>query len=90
MPGAIICNANLSDDLVYQLTKTLIEHHAEKDWTDKNRDMTMWSKPAQFVLEDMPVPYHPGAIKYFKEIGAWTAKAEANNAKVLANMPKAK
>jgi TRAP-type uncharacterized transport system substrate-binding protein len=76
--------------MVYQLTKILVEHHAEKDWTDKNRDMQMWSKPAQFVLEDMPIPYHPGSIKYFKEIGAWTAKAEANNQKLLANMPKAK
>ena len=29
------------------------------------------------------VPYHPGAVRYFKEIGKWTDKAEAHNAKLI-------
>jgi hypothetical protein len=25
------------------------------------------------------MPIHPGAIKYYKEIGVWTAEAQAKN-----------
>jgi hypothetical protein len=30
-------------------------------------------------FEQSFVPYHPGAIRYFKEIGVWTEEAEALN-----------
>ena len=29
------------------------------------------------------VPYHPGAINYFKGIGKWTAEAQAHNDKLI-------
>jgi hypothetical protein len=29
------------------------------------------------------IPFHPGAIRYYKEIDAWTDAAEANNQKNL-------
>lgn len=31
----------------------------------------------------IPTPYHPGAVKYFKEIGAWTDKDEKYQAELL-------
>ena len=34
-------------------------------------------------FEQAFVPLHPGAIGYYKEIGAWTPEAEANNQKNL-------
>jgi hypothetical protein len=35
------------------------------------------------VDEDATIPYHPGAVKYFKEVGAWSAKMDAVQKKLL-------
>ena len=64
----LVAAARVSDDTVYQVTKTLFDHIGEfhgfhaaaKEWT------------LQEALEPPTIPYHPGAIKYFKEKGVWT------------------
>lgn len=68
----LIANEKLSNDVIYEITKTLFTHyeniklvHAEaKEWTMKNS------------LDSFPLPFHPGAIKYYKEMGAWTSEIE--------------
>jgi TRAP transporter TAXI family solute receptor len=65
----LIAASRLSDDTVYKVTATLFDHIAEfhtfhsaaKDWTLKE------------TLDEPKIPYHPGAIRYFKEKKAWTA-----------------
>jgi TRAP transporter TAXI family solute receptor len=56
------------EETAYRVTKTLMEsqkelaavHNVGKEWTMEN------------TLKKPPAPFHPGAIKYFKEKGAWT------------------
>jgi TRAP transporter TAXI family solute receptor len=61
----LITSSELSDDLVYNMTKELFE----------NRDALLAAHSAAegFVLETaaegMPLPLHPGAEKYYKEQG---------------------
>jgi hypothetical protein len=43
---------------------------------------------AEFDLEHavtpyLPIPYHPGSVKYFKEKGVWTDELEARQAMLL-------
>jgi TRAP transporter TAXI family solute receptor len=60
---------SLSDEAVYLIVKALWENYQElglihvllKDWV-----------PDRFVSKEALIPYHPGAIKFYKEKGVWT------------------
>jgi TRAP transporter TAXI family solute receptor len=69
---AIFCRRELSDDLVYQMMKALYDNPKEKD--------AIHPQARQWNLENMfrgaeyttkYIPFHPGAVKYLKEKGAW-------------------
>jgi TRAP transporter TAXI family solute receptor len=63
--GPWVCRADLPDELVYQIVKTI---HENQPWLIKNvhKAIGRWKfDPGVNVL----APLHPGAIKYYKEIG---------------------
>ena len=68
-----------SDDFAYALTKAVVSHHAEITEALKNAD----GYGIDRQLFDWALPYHPGAIKYYKEINAWTPEAEKHNQMLL-------
>jgi TRAP transporter TAXI family solute receptor len=71
--------AKTPEDEAYKIVKAILGHHDEfvtaqpsaRPWTVKN------------TLEDPKIPFHPGAVRYFKEIGAWTPALDAMQAKLL-------
>ena len=68
-----------SDKAVYELTKLL---HTK---FDKYKDAH--ASAAGFAIDrqvfDWIIPYHEGAIRYFKEIGVWNDKFQKHNDKLL-------
>jgi len=64
----LVAASDTPEEQVYLMTKTLFENldefgllHAEaKMWTLKN------------TLTEPKIPFHPGAVRYFREINAWT------------------
>jgi TRAP transporter TAXI family solute receptor len=64
-PNFLAVNANVSEEHVYQLTKTMYEnlgflsaiHPATKVMAVEN------------AMAGLPVPLHPGAVRYYKEVG---------------------
>ncbi len=62
----IVVPENASEDLIYQITKTMFE---------KKDELVRVHKDAAFLSLDnqltggSPIPFHPGALKYFKEKG---------------------
>jgi len=66
----VVAGAGVSDDVVYRLTKALYENKA--DLISSLPSFEMFD-PKE-MAKPMPVPYHPGAIKFYKEKGIWPGK----------------
>lgn len=73
-PWVLFVNANLPDDVAYRIVKAMWEHNEELGKT--HPILAQWT-PARMIQPDVGVPYHPGAVRLFKEKGAWTPAAEA-------------
>jgi TRAP transporter TAXI family solute receptor len=62
----LVVNEKMSDQVAYNIVKTIFEHKGEWEAVHKSA--------AEVVLENQkqansPVPFHPGALKYFAEKG---------------------
>jgi TRAP transporter TAXI family solute receptor len=62
----IVTNDKMSDDDAYNIVKTLVEKKA--DIVAVHKEAESFSLDNQ-IQERSPVPFHPGALKYFKEKG---------------------
>ena len=66
IPNVLVVNADMDEELAYQLTQLLFE----------NTDELIAVHPAandttiEFIMSSTPVPLHPGALRYFEEVGA--------------------
>ena len=63
--GGVWTYESVGDDLVYQFVKNLFEH---KEDFYSIHPAAKWMTP-QTAMFGASVPFHPGALKYFKEIG---------------------
>ena len=63
----LITAANLDPETVYQFTKTLYEQRAE---VVKIHPAGRAINPKN-IVKDTGTPFHPGAIRYYKEVGIW-------------------
>lgn len=75
LPQMWICRTDLSEDLVYNILKAVYGHPEERDAIHPMAKMYT-PKNAFRGAPGVPVGYHPGAIKYYKEIGIWDKRAE--------------
>jgi uncharacterized protein len=60
------CNPKISDDIAYQVTKAL--HESKADLAKAFRPFGLLD-PSKMAKPVKGVQFHPGAIKYYKEIG---------------------
>ncbi|TKT69668.1 TAXI family TRAP transporter solute-binding subunit [Aquamicrobium sp. LC103] len=67
-PQVIFTNANVPDDVVYQMTKVI---HESKEAMAGTFAPFRAFNPDEMVGETGTSEYHPGAIRYYKEIGIW-------------------
>ena len=63
----LITAANLDAETVYQFTKILYEQRAE---VVKIHPAGKAINPKN-IIKDTGTPFHPGAIRYYEEIGIW-------------------
>lgn len=67
--ASIVIREDFSDDFAYMLTKTI--HENLKKMGEENPYWQYADKHNDLLTYESGLPYHPGAIKYWKEIGAW-------------------
>ncbi|MDR3280752.1 MAG: TAXI family TRAP transporter solute-binding subunit [Synergistaceae bacterium] len=60
----IFCNPKLSDDVVYEFCKQVVEN-----WDAVKLSHSVLGDVELKNIADQTIPMHPGALKYFKEIG---------------------
>lgn len=75
----LISIGGLSDDNAYALAKAMVENYdAFKDNAPGAKGWSIRAQKFRWVI-----PYAGGAIRYFKEIGKWTAADQAHNDALL-------
>lgn len=66
VPNVLVVSAQTSDDLVYAVTKALYENIADLQAVHPAANETT----VEFSMNATPIPLHPGALRYYEEIGA--------------------
>ena len=63
----LITSANVDEDVVYNFTKIVYNNRAEV----VKKHPAGRAINAKNVIRDTGTPFHPGAIRFYKEIGVW-------------------
>ena len=73
----LLVGLDTSDEaMVYSMVKIMHQHFDE--YKNNAPGATGWLLARQ-KFDQVFIPFHPGAIRYYKEIGAWDAAADAQN-----------
>ncbi len=64
--AVLIASAKMTDDVAYKLTKALFDNQAELAASHaKGKELSL-----KTAVSGVSIPFHPGAVKYYKEKGA--------------------
>lgn len=82
-PINLVVNTQMSDETAYQIIKAIWNNY------DEYKGMHPWArqwthKKMAANLVNSVVPFHAGAVRFYKEIGVWSNAAEKHQQKLLA------
>jgi len=83
----IAARTDLPDDLAYEICKAVFTH---LDEAKRAAGPIFKQLNTEFAVSTPVIPFHAGAIKYFKEVGTWTSKLDSLNKKMLSEAGQAK
>jgi TRAP transporter TAXI family solute receptor len=80
VPDMLNTGSHISEELAYAIVRSIHSHWGELEAElSQLRGMTS----ADIAPDDNMHPYHPGAARYFREVGLWTDAHEANQQALL-------
>jgi TRAP transporter TAXI family solute receptor len=83
MDVIFVARDDISEAAIYEITKAVYEHNPE---LVKKPGLFEWTTD-KYLTKEPRLPYHPGAIKFYKEKGLWTKEMEEFQSAVLAEKP---
>jgi TRAP transporter TAXI family solute receptor len=72
---------NLDEEVVYRIARGVWNGY--DDYSSKHPALKLWTREGALKTDSFLTPYHPGAIKFFKEMGKWTPVHEKRQAILL-------
>jgi TRAP transporter TAXI family solute receptor len=66
IPNVLAVSSEMPDDVAYAITKAMFENIAELRAVHPAANETT----IEFTMSATPVPLHPGALRYYEEVGA--------------------
>jgi TRAP transporter TAXI family solute receptor len=78
-PLQLVSSARVSDKTIATLLKAWWDNMAELQTIHPL--LKRWTKDTQ-ALTNFTVPYHSGAVKFYKEVGIWSAKHDARTKEI--------
>jgi TRAP transporter TAXI family solute receptor len=78
-PLHLVTSSKLSEKAVYTIVKAWWDNLAELQTLHPL--FKRWEKKYQ-ALTNFTVPYHPGAVRFYKEAGVWSAKQDARTKEI--------
>jgi TRAP transporter TAXI family solute receptor len=78
-PLQLVSSAKVSDKTIATLLKAWWDNMAELQTIHPL--LKRWTKDTQ-ALTNFTVPYHSGAVKFYKEVGIWSAKHDARTKEI--------
>lgn len=77
--AVMVTSVGMDEETVYKMLRSFMEN--QKEFATFHSAAQFWN-PERATLSP-PVPFHPGAIKYYKEAGMWDDRLEELQAKLL-------
>ena len=85
--AGLYASVDLPADYIYEMCKLIFESPTREKWVSHGPHLKLIRTER---VEFLRSAYHAGAVKYYKEKGAWTDKAKKQQKNVLAKMGMAK
>lgn len=79
-PFSVMVSTRMADHVAYKLVETWWTYY--KEYASVHPMLKEWT-PEKFVSKDTVLPYHTGAIRFYREKGVWTPEMEKVQNQVL-------